>query len=174
MSARVYVGWFEDEERTLAATAAARQAGFELHDVYTPYAVHGIDRAMGLKPTRLTWACLGGGLAGLLIATWLQLFISVQSWPHNIGGKPPASMPAFVPLMFELTVLFGAVCSVLALFFIERLFPGASARALPGVTDDRFAVAISTSSRARFDAEEAGALLTSHGAVSVGFEEVDR
>ncbi len=173
MSASVLVGYFEDEERLLAATRWVRSAGFKLHDVYTPYAVHGLDEAMGLRRSRLTWVCFIGGLVGLLSAIALQYYTSVVSWPLNVGGKPPNSAPAFVPLSFELTVLVAGLTTVLALFIRSRLGPGARSLSLPRTSDDRFALAIDT--RGTFvDPEEALAALRRLGAVETGYAEVPR
>jgi len=173
VSAPVLVGYFEDEQRLLEATRWVRGAGFKLHDVYTPYAVHGLDEAMGLRRSRLTWVCFIGGLVGLLCAIGLQYYASVVSWPLNVGGKPPNSAPAFVPLSFELTVLVAGLATVLALFVRSRLFPGARALSLPRTSDDRFALAIDT--RGTFvDAEEALAALRKLGAVETARAEVPR
>jgi hypothetical protein len=176
MSARsvpvsVFVAWFEREEDILAATYAARRAGLVVHDTYTPYAVHGMDEAMGIQPSRLPYVCFGAGLTGLSCAWGLQYWASVVSWPLNVGGKPAHSLPAFIPVMFELTVLFAALTTVAALFLRERLIPGARAKVIKRVTDDRFALALDASADG-FDRVEARALLEHHGAVETAVEEV--
>lgn len=161
------VAWFADEHATLAATHAARAAGHVIHDVYTPYAVHGMDEAMGLRPSRLTWVCLGMGLVGLAFAAWLQDWTSAVSWPINVGGKPMHSWPAFVPVAFELTVLLGALGTVAALFLRTRLLPRPRPRLLlPGVTNDRFALALAATGPT-FDESAARALCAKHGADAV-------
>jgi hypothetical protein len=169
----VFVGWFESEDEILAATTAAREQGMTIHDVYTPYAVHGMDDAMGLRPSRLPWVCFFAGLTGFSCAWGLQYYTSVVSWPLNIGGKPFHSLPAFIPVIFELTVLFAALISVAALFMRERMFPGARPKVLPRVTNDRFALALVTEG-ARFDHQSAARFLEKHGAVEVAMMEVDR
>jgi len=169
----VFVGYFENEDQILAATTAARTSGMTIHDVYTPYAVHGMDDAMGLRPSRLPWVTFIAGLTGLACAWGLQYYTSVVSWSLNIGGKPYHSLPAFIPVMFELTVLFAALWSVAALFARERMYPGARPKVLPGVTNDRFALAIVTEA-ARFDKESATQFMNRHGAIEVEMVEVDR
>ncbi|HZI09838.1 MAG TPA: DUF3341 domain-containing protein [Myxococcus sp.] len=171
MSAPVLIGYFDSEEKVLDATRAVREAGYTLHDVYTPYAVHGMDDAMGLKPSRLTWVCFGAGLLGATAALSLQYYTSVVSWPLNVGGKPFNSFPAFIPVTFELTVLFAALITVASFLVRTRLFPGSRRQALPRVTDDRFAIALEPREA---PAEQAAAedMLRRHGAVETARMEV--
>jgi hypothetical protein len=171
MSARVLVGYFDSEEKVLDATRAVREAGYALHDVYTPYAVHGLDEAMGLKSSRLTWVCFGAGLLGGSLALALELYTSVVSWPLNVGGKPFNSFPAFVPVAFELTVLFAALITVASFLARVKLFPGSRRVALPRVTDDRFAIALEAR-EAPSDASVAEELLRRLGAVETARMEV--
>ena len=161
---RLLLAWYEAEEEVLAATRAARAAGFQIHDVFTPYAVHGMDEAMGLKPSRLTWVCFAMGLLGLFLALLLQTWTSAIDWPLIVGGKPFNSFPAFIPVAFELTVLSAGLGTVAALFFRARLLPRPRPEiALAGVTRDRFVLAL-LASGAGFDTETARALLMTHGA----------
>ncbi|MCP3140160.1 DUF3341 domain-containing protein [Pyxidicoccus xibeiensis] len=171
MSAPVLVGYFDSEEKVLDATRAVREAGYTLDDVYTPYAVHGLDDAMGLKPSRLTWVCFGAGLLGCTLAMSLQLYTSVVSWPLNVGGKPFNSFPAFIPVTFELTVLFAGLFSVAAFLVRAKLFPGSRRRALPRVTDDRFAITVAPRD-AGPELAAAEELLVRHGAVATSRMEV--
>jgi hypothetical protein len=159
------VGFFDDEGRVLEATAAARKAGLKIEDVYTPYAVHGMDEAMGLAPSRLTWVCFLAGLGGLTFALGFQVWTQAVAWPLNIGGKPFNSFPAFIPVGFELTVLSAALTSVAALFARAGLFPGRPTQVLEGVTNDRFALAlVATGSN---DEERGRKLCQEHGAVEI-------
>ena len=143
MTSRLFVAWFEREDAILEAARSARQAGYSIGDAYTPYAVHGMDEAMGLQPSRLPWVCFGCGLGGLLLAFGFQLWTSVIDWPLNAGGKPPASVPAFIPVTFEFMVLLAGLGVVAALFLRARLYPCLSPRfLLSRVTDDRFALVL--------------------------------
>lgn len=143
MTGRLFVAWFEREDAILEAARAVRQAGYAIGDAYTPYAVHGMDEAIGLESSRLPRVCFGCGLAGLLLAFLFQLWTSAIDWPINVGGKPMASVPAFIPLTFELMVLFGGLGVVAAFFVRARLYPRLSPRLLlPRVTDDRFALVL--------------------------------
>jgi hypothetical protein len=151
------VATFSDEGALLAAARAARAAGVAIDDAYTPYAVHGLDEAMGLRRSRLTWVCFLAGLTGAACALGFELWTSAVSWPLNVGGKPFASVPAFIPVTFEVTVLSAALVSAAAFFFRSRLFPGRRAAPLPRVTDDRFALVVTDGEAARDLLRAAGA-----------------
>jgi hypothetical protein len=171
-SRRLFVGYFGDEEAILGATRSARAEGFCIEDVFTPYAVHGLDEAMGLRRSRLTWVCLGFGLAGVVFAVLFQWWASAINWPLNIGGKPHHSFPAYVPIGFELMVLFAGLGTVAALLLRARLRPRKRPKLmLPRVTDDRFALVLVTEG-SHFDGERARALCARYGAVETGFVEV--
>ena len=140
---RRLTGVFANESDILAVTADCREQGFEVIDVYTPYPVHGIDRAMGLRPSRITFVCFALTLLGAGLKLWFQVWASAVSWPVNIGGKPLNSLPAFIPVTFEAAILCGALGTVAVLFIRSGLFPWKRPQlAAPGVTDDRFVLAI--------------------------------
>ncbi len=143
MSDRVLLATFEHEEDLLAATTAVREKGYRILDVFTPYAVHGLDRAMGLKPSRLTWVCFFCGAIGVLGALWFEHWTAALSWPLDVGGKPWNSLPSDVPVAFEMMVLLAGFGSVFALFAVCRLFPGKRVPYIyERVTDDRFVLVI--------------------------------
>lgn len=112
------VAFFDDENKLLEAAKKTYLAGYRKFDAITPFPVHGMDDAMGLKRSWLPWVTFIGGLTGLLCALLLQGWTSSSSWPLNIGGKPLLSWPAFIPITFELTVLFGALSTVAVLFVV--------------------------------------------------------
>src|SRR5215212_11861187 len=95
---------FEDPEQLLAATSRAYDEGYRKMDAYTPYPVHGLPEALGHRGVRLPWIVLGGGIIGALTGFGLQWYTAVISYPHNIGGRPNNSWPAFIPITFELTI----------------------------------------------------------------------
>ena len=143
MSQRVMLGFFEREEDVLAATKAARAAGLKILDVYTPYAVHGLDHAMGLLPSRLPRVCFLLGLLGATFKVWFEFWTTSVAWPINVGGKPWNSLPAFVPVTFEVMVLFAGVSTFLAFLLVTGLRPGRVAvMPHPRVTDDRFVLEV--------------------------------
>lgn len=153
MNRDLYLGVFAGEEEVLAATRASRALGYRIHDVFTPYAVHGLDEAMGLKPSRLTYVCLAFAVSGLILALFAQYWIGAIDWPVNVGGKPFNSLPAYLPVMFEMTVLLGGLGVLFTLFVWLRIYPGKRAQIMhPGVTDDCFVLALEAPD-ASFDAE---------------------
>ncbi len=140
---KLVMGVFADEEHCLEATKACREAGFTFFDVFAPYAVHGLDRAMGLPFSKITWVTFSCGLLGMSIALSGMWYISAFDWPLNIGGKPPLPLPAMIPITFELTVLIGGLCTMLGLFVFCFLFPGKHARMFHArQTDDRFVIVL--------------------------------
>jgi hypothetical protein len=161
------VAVFERDDDLVSATRAARAAGLRILDAYTPYAVHGLDRAMGLPPSRLSWVCLFAGATGAFLKLWFELWTAVVDWPLNVGGKPHNSLPAFVPITFEVMVLFAGLATVAALFIVARLWPGRQGRVpVDGVTDDRFALVVERASAAA-SVDRLRSLFLAHGAVAV-------
>ena len=149
---KLYLGVLLNEADVVAAARATRAAGYRIHDAYTPYAVHGLDQAMGLLPSRLPWVCFACAVTGLSAAGFGQYWMSAVDWPLNVGGKPFNSLPAFLPAMFETMVLLAGVGTVVALFLRAGLRPGREAwLAHERVTDDRFVLAVEADS-AGFDA----------------------
>lgn len=168
MDDRCFLAAFESEDDVKAAVLSARRRGYLVQDVYTPYAVHGLDEAMGLRPSRLSWACLAFAILGASTGLWLQHWTSTSDWPLNVGGKPFDSLPAFVPVTFELAVLLAGLGSVAALFVRARLFPGKKV-VLPEsrVTDDRFLLVIAEKG-ASFDTGQAAGMCERHHVVWCG------
>ena len=143
MSDRVLLATFEHEDDLLAATDAVRRHGFRIVDAFTPYAVHGLERAMGLRPSRLTWVCFVCGITGALGMLWFEHWTASTNWQLDVGGKPWNSLPSDVPVAFEAAVLLAGFGSVFALLAVNRLFPGKRPRIIdPRVTDDRFVLVI--------------------------------
>ena len=140
---QVLVGYFAGEGEILSATRAARKAGYQIDDVYTPYAVHGLDEAMGMPQSRLPWVTFLAGGAGLVLMLTFEWWMTAVAWPLNVGGKPYFSPPAYIPVAFEFTVLCAGLASVAALFIVARLYPGKVRPVLARVTNDRFALAVS-------------------------------
>lgn len=175
MNARRVQGVFDSEAGIVAATRRARSDGFSIVDVFTPYAVHGLDEAMGVRRSRLPWACFLMGATGALLAVWFQFWTSAVDWPIDVGGKPWNSLPAFVPIMFEITVLFAGLGVVLALFVRTGLIPGRrEILAAPQVTDDRFVLLLRLEG-AEHTVDDARAMLAEQGAIEVeDYVEEDR
>ena len=157
---------FRHEDELFAAALEAREAGFEVHDVYTPFPVHGMDQAAGLRPSRLTWIALIAGAVGLMFGLGLQVWTSAYDWPLNVGGKPFNSFPLFIPVTFELTVLFSGLIAIGVLLIRNRLWLFSRRMVFSGVTNDRFVIVLKQSD-ASFDARRAMKLFAKHGAIKV-------
>jgi hypothetical protein len=167
MSDRVLLATFDHEDDVLSATRAAREQGYTVRDVFAPFAIHGIDRAMGLRPSRLTWVCFICGAIGALGMLWFQHWTAAISWPLNVGGKPWNSLPSDVPVAFESMVLFAGLGTVLALLVVCRLFPGNKTKPpIPQVTDDRF-VLVLEKLNASYDIDRVRQLLAEYNVVEL-------
>lgn len=157
---------FETPGELLHAAEAVREKGYTRWDCYSPFPVHGLDRAMGLRDTRLPWVVLVGGVAGCGTAILMQWWMNAVDYPLLISGKPLFSLPANIPVAFELTVLFSAVTAFLAMFLfngLPRLFhPTFRSERFRKVTDDRFFITIEAVDP-RFDAERTSELLRAAG-----------
>lgn len=110
------VGLFDDDETLLKAVSAVRKAGMKIHDVLTPFPVHGLDTAMGIKESRLHTVGFIAGSIGCISAISFIIWTNTVSYPLNIGGKPFAAIPAYIPVTFEITVLSASVTMVIAFF----------------------------------------------------------
>ncbi len=167
MAARTLVGVFAREEDILNVTNAARREGLTILDVYTPYAVHGLDRAMALEPSKLPWVCFALGVTGAALKVWFEYLTTAIWWPINVGGKPWNSLPAFVPVTFEVMVLFAGVSTVVAFFLVAKLRPWRKALIIhPRVTDDRFVLLVEQKD-ATFDLASVRRLFERYNAVEI-------
>lgn len=168
------VATFFDEHALREAVARMRAQGFRIHDVYTPYPVHGLDELMGIRRSRLPFVSFAAGAFGLIAALGFQFYAAVFDWPLNVGGKPANSTLAFIPITFELTVLCAGLATAATLLLRCGLLPGARPLLLaPGVTEDVFALVLRKRD-ATFDAGEARRLLMESGARNVTITESTR
>lgn len=137
------VAAYDDEEILFPAVKKVRNSGYKMHDVYTPFPVHGLDHAMGLKDTDLHTAGFIFGLCGTSTALGFMSWIFTSDWPINFGGKPHFSLPAFIPITFELTVLFSAVGMVMTWCYLNQVMPGVKKHVFhPRQSDDLFVMAV--------------------------------
>jgi len=149
MSKKVIHAIFDDEEILLQSVKEIRSKKYDIEEVYSPFPVHGLDHALGLKETRMAitafiYGCIGLSFGGLLIY-YIMISGVGKSWPMNIGGKPNftfyQNVPSFVPIMFECTVLFAGHLMSLTYFYRNKLYPGASTKSPdPRTTDDKFLI----------------------------------
>ena len=146
-SYKVIHALYNDDDVLMSAVKAVKADKHYIEEIYTPFPVHGLDKAMGLAPTRIAIAAFLYGCIGLAVATAMMNFIMIEDWPQNIGGKPSFSyienMPAFVPIMFELTVFFAAHLMVITFYLRSRMWPFKKAENPdPRTTDDHFLMEI--------------------------------
>lgn len=135
------VGMFDDDHTLLHAVDVAVKSGLKIDDVFTPFPVHGLEHKLKLRPTKLHTAGFVFGLTGLITAFSLMAFASVINYPTNFGGKPLFSFPAWIPIMFELTVLSASVGMVGVFYYLCNLYPGKQPNIIdPRLTDDMFAI----------------------------------
>jgi hypothetical protein len=125
---------FEAVPDLMAAAEKVRDAGYTRWDTHTPFPVHGLSDAMGLRATRLPYVVLGGGLTGGALGLLMQWWMNAIDYPLIISGKPLFSLPANIPVMFELTVLFAAAGAFLGMLVLN----GLPALYHPLLTNDRF------------------------------------
>jgi hypothetical protein len=137
------VAAYDDEAVLFPAVKKVRRNGYKIHDVYTPFAVHGLDEALGLKETDLHIAGFIYGLCGTSTAVGFISWIFTSDWPINYGGKPHFALPAWIPITFELTVLFAAVGMTLTFCYLNQIMPGVKKHVFhPRQSDDLFVMAI--------------------------------
>jgi hypothetical protein len=138
---------YNDDDVLMAAVKKVKAERHHIEEIYTPFPVHGLDKAMGLEPTRIAITSFIYGCIGLTVAIVMMNYIMIEDWPQDIGGKPSFSylenMPAFVPIMFELTVFFAAHLMVITFYLRSRMWPFKNAENPdPRTTDDHFLMEI--------------------------------
>ncbi|MCM2348819.1 MAG: DUF3341 domain-containing protein [Bacteriovoracaceae bacterium] len=172
MSNKYLLGVFHDEHDMIHAAKALKKSKIVIHDIYTPFPVHGLDQYLDIKPTRLPVVTLVAGTTGLVLALLFQYWVSVIDWPINVGGKPFNSFAAFIPVAFEITVLFGAFITVFAFLMRSKLAPVFSSGIMhSGATQDKFVIALAVKD-ASFDTQNTSKTLADLGASEVSIREV--
>lgn len=161
---------YEDPHAIYKACEKVRDAGYQNWDSCAPFPVHGLDKAMGLKPSNIPWIVLAVGVCGSTFMLWFQSYAMGNMYPMIVGGKPLLSIPAFVPIWYEITVL----SSCLTAFFSNWILcglpqphhPAFGSKAFERVTDDKFFIMIE-SQDPKFDLEKTRSLLQSSGATHI-------
>lgn len=149
------VGLWDHEEVYLHAIEHLRHKGIKIYDSLTPFPVHGLDEALGLKETRLHTAGFFFGATGTTLALSFMTWVMTTNYPIDFGGKPYWPLPSFIPITFEMTVLFAAWGMTLTYLVRNKLWPGRVPRIYdPRTTDDRFALVFNAEDLS--DAEIAG------------------
>ena len=160
------VGNFKDEAVLFPAVKKVRRAGYKIHDVFTPFPIHGLDKAMGLRDTSLHIAGFIYGITGTMTAVGFITWALTIDWALVFGGKPYFSLPAWIPITFELTVLFASVGMVLTFCWLCQLAPFVKKDHFnPRSTDDTFVMVLECTEKT--NEQESIAFLNSLGAKDV-------
>ena len=141
-----YLVAFDKVDELLVAAAAVRDAGYTRWDAHTPFVIHGLDAAMGVRKTVLPYIVFLAGLTGTAVGILLQWWTNAVDYPFLISGKPLFSLPANIPVAFETTILFAAISALVGMLALNGLpqlsHPLFSNRSFKRVTDDRFFISI--------------------------------
>lgn len=164
------VGVFESPAALLRTCEELREEGYRCFDAHTPFPIHGIDRAMGLRASKVPWVSLAGGVFGGLGAFALQVWTMGFDYPQNISGKPLIAFQAYVPVTFELTILFAAFGAFFGLWAVNALprffHPVMQHSVFERASDDRFLIAVEACDP-QFDLERTRELLRTLGAQTI-------
>ncbi|MEM7573756.1 MAG: DUF3341 domain-containing protein [Bacteroidota bacterium] len=164
----VLFGLYTDEEILLDAVKEANNDHLDIMDVYTPFPVHGLDPLLGLAESRLHQAGFVYGLIGATLGFGFMTWVFTRDWPIIFGGKPYWSVPAFIPITFELTVLFAAVGMVITFYIVCGLGPGAAPPRLHDrITDDKFCIAFDVTGASSEKVNQLRSFFSSTGVESV-------
>jgi hypothetical protein len=168
MDYKTIYGIYNDDDTLLSAVKKIRGEGISISEVYSPFPIHGLDKALGLKDTRLAVTAFLYGLTGLSLGLLMMWYMNIHSWPMNIGGKPSFSLlqnlPSFIPVAFECTVFFAAHLMVITYLMRCKLYPGSSNKSPdPRTTDNMFLMEIIV----KADEKKIYKLLEQTGAVEV-------
>lgn len=163
---RGVAGIWLDEHKLVDAAKRVKDSGFKKFEAISPFPLHGIDEAMGIPRSFIPWVTFTFGLSGCLFGLWLTWWTSAVDWPLNIGGKPLWSLPAFIPVIFECTILLAALSSVGALIAICGLPKINPAIIDPALTSHKFALFVPEDDNG-FDFERVEKMLRDLGANEV-------
>ncbi|MFD1143866.1 DUF3341 domain-containing protein [Larkinella insperata] len=170
-SAKFLVGVYDDDEVVLKAVTEVKSAGVRIHEVYTPFPIHGLDVALGHPRTRIGIAAFLFGLTGFLCMVALTYYTMGYDWPMIIGGKDHYAYPAYIPVMFEFTVLFTALGMVGTFLISNGLGPTTKPLMFDlRSTDNKFVMAIDLSKNKQSETEIATVLRAS-GAAEVNVKQ---
>ena len=143
-------GIFNDDEVVLNAIPGLRSKGLKVKDVISPFPIHGMDEALGLKRTRISICCFIYGVTGCCLAMLMIWYMNIFDWPMDIGGKPSfafyKNLPAYIPVIFESTVLCAAHGMVITFYLRSKLLPGVEPNVLHHLqADDHFVMTVQVS-----------------------------
>ena len=161
---------FATPEALLEAARGVREAGYERMDAYSPFEIEELAAAIGFDKNRLPLVVLLGGLLGGGLGYFMLWYANVIDYPLNVGGRPHHSWPAFIPITFEMTILFAAFAAIIGLFALNRLpkpyHPVFNVERFARASQDRFFLCIEADDPL-FDIEQTRRLLLSFRPVDV-------
>jgi hypothetical protein len=161
------VGIFNDEDVLLHAVEYIRSKGVKIEEVYSPFPVHGLDDALGYRRSRLPIAAFLFGMTGTACALLMQIWMLGFDWPMIIGGKNHVALPPFIPVTFEMTVLFAAFGMVGTFLIVSDLKPYNWPKSFDlRSTDDKHVMAVDLGAN-QLSQEEISSILKSSGAEEV-------
>lgn len=169
----ILYGLYNDETELLKAVKKAGREHLDIWDVFSPFPVHGLDPVLGLEESRLHQAGFIYGMTGTLTAFLFMTWAFVKDWPIIFGNKPYWAVPAFIPVTFELTVLFAAIGMTVTFYTICGLGPGVKNPTLDDrITDDKFCVAFDVSGASSSEIESLKGFFTNTGAAEVNTKRI--
>ncbi len=161
---------FETPGELVAAARRTREAGFKKYDAYTPYPIHELDGAMDLHDNRVSLFTLIGGLLGCAGGFGLATWVSAVAWPLNVGGRPIISVPMFIPVTFECTILIGGLTAAIGMLLLNGLpmpyHPVFNVERFVNASRSKFFICIE-SSDPQFDRVKTASFLESLGAEEI-------
>jgi len=167
------VAVFDDDDVLLNAINSLREKGAKIFEAFTPFPIHGIDPALGIKRSRLPQVAFMFGATGITCALTLQIATLGFDWPLNIGGKPHLPFPSFIPVSFELTVLFAALGMVGTFLLASGLWPGAQKIIFdPRSSDDKFILVFDLEKNKHFSTDQLTEMVSNAGASEVNFKDI--
>ena len=162
------LGIYDDEDILLSAVTKVRESGVKIHEVFSPYPVHGLEHNLGYRRSRLPIAAFLFGLLGTSLALTMQYYMMAYDWPVNIGGKDHGALPNFIPVTFELTVLLAAFGMVGVFLITSNLKPWGQARIFDiRSTDDKHVMAIDLVHNSAIERDKIVDVLKSSGASEI-------
>lgn len=164
------VGEFEKPEDLMKAAEAAKHKGFRKMDAYSPFPIHGLSESIGFRDNRVPWTVFIFGILGVTCGYSLEYYTAVIDYPMNVGGRPLNSVPAFIPVAYEATILCAAFSAAIGMFVYNKLpkpyHPIFNTKNFERCTQDRFFLAVEAEDPA-YDAKVIEKVMKENGAVEV-------
>jgi Protein of unknown function (DUF3341) len=169
----ILYGLYNDETELLRAVKKAGREHLDIWDVFSPFPVHGLDPILGLEESRLHQAGFIYGMTGTLTALLFMSWAVLQNWPIIFGNKPFWPVPAYIPVTFELTVLFASIGMTVTFYTICGMGPGVKNPTLDDrITDDKFCVAFDVSGASSTEVESLKGFFNNTGAAEVNTKRI--